>query len=77
MGIRRKGRLYWREGRGWYADLRDFRDVGGRREAMIAEGGDRATLDADEAGSILQARLEELKMLRAGRGAGEVPRLED
>lgn len=77
MGRRRGSRLYWREGRGWYADLREFADVGGRREAMIPEGPDRATVDADQAGAILQARLEELKALRAGREAGDDPRLEE
>lgn len=61
---RRKSRLYEREGRGWYADFRDYRDVGGKREAMIPEGERTATHDRDEAIAIVTARLKELKQLR-------------
>ncbi len=55
---RKKDRLYFREGRGWYADLRD---KSGRLEAMIPPGSRRATQDRDEASKILAARLKELE----------------
>lgn len=69
---RRRDRLYWREGRGWYADLRDFADVGGKREAMVPEGQRHATQDRDEAVRILTARVDELKELRRS-GANDRP----
>ena len=65
MARRRKGsRLYFREGRGYYADFRDFADAGGRREAMIPPGSNGATMERDDASTILAARLGELKSLR-------------
>ena len=49
MAKKRKTRLYYREGRGWYADLRDHSEVGGRREALKAPGPRFTTQDQDEA----------------------------
>ena len=68
MSKRNKSRVYWREGRGWYADLRDFADVGGKREAMKAECSRRATEDIDEANGIYLARKEQLQELRKNGG---------
>ena len=77
MARRKKDRFYLREGRGWYADLRDYSDVGGKREAMKPVGGDRATEDRDEAVTLLVERLKELDALRVGQGAREDPSLLD
>lgn len=55
------GRLYFREGRGYYMDLRD---LGGGQKACVPEGKRRATTDEDEATAIVAKRVEEL---RAGR----------
>jgi len=56
-------RLYQKGGR-WYADLREYRDVGGRLLALIPPGAARATEDADLAMRLLLAELERLKGLR-------------
>lgn len=76
---RKTKRLYFRPERGWYADLRDYRRLGGRREAMIPPGARRATQDYDEAVRLLTRRLEALEELqRTGVGApGREPRLAD
>ena len=63
MPRKRKSRIYWRNGRAW-ADLRDFADVGGKREALKPEGESQATTDADEAAKLLADRLEELEEAR-------------
>lgn len=55
---RGRDRLYWREGRGWYMDLRD---LGGGQKACVPEGGRGATEDRDEATKILSNRIEALK----------------
>lgn len=74
---RQRDRLYYREGRGWYGDFRDFADVGGKREAMIAAGRQNPTEDRDEASGLVTQRLEALKDRRE-RGAGaENPTLRD
>src|SRR6266849_1481059 len=42
----KKSRIYWRERGGTkraYADLRDYADVGGGREALVAEGDRKST----------------------------------
>ena len=44
---RQRDRLYYREGRGWYGDFRDFADVGGKREAMIPTGRQNPTQDRE------------------------------
>ena len=46
---RQRDRLYYREGRGWYADLRDFADGGGKQQAMIPVGRPNPTQDRDQA----------------------------
>lgn len=65
-----KSRLYWRsrggQGRAW-ADFRDYADVGGRQEALVAPGERMATSDPDVAQALLFARLKELDGLRRGR----------
>ena len=64
-------RLYTRNRGGvdrYYADFRDYADVGGRQEALIAPGEKRATTDPDVAAKLLGERLGELERLRRGRG---------
>ena len=68
MTRRREGRLYQR-GTRYYADFRDYAEVGGKQEALIPRGRSRATEDRDEATELLAARLRDLK---AGRKRGEV-----
>ena len=58
---RRRSRLYFREGRGWYAD---YRDVGGGQQALIPAGERNATQDIDQANALAAARLAELKEKR-------------
>lgn len=53
----------------YYADFRDFDDVGGGYEALRPEGQGWATDDPDEAAQLLAARLAELEEKRA-RGLG-------
>ena len=70
MRRRRETRIYWRDQGGErraYADFRDFHDVGGRREALVASGESAATTDPREAESLMARRLEELKALRQGK----------
>jgi hypothetical protein len=66
-----KPKIYWRERGGGvrraYADLRDYADVGGGREALIARGEKLATADATTAQVLLARRLEQLDGLRRGR----------
>ena len=75
MSTRR--RIYWRERGGTrraYADLRDYADVGGGREALIARGEKLGTTDATTAQVLLARRLEELDGARRGRTLhGETP----
>lgn len=60
-------RMYYREGRGWYADYRNFADVGGGQEALIPEGSRHATHDHNQATLIYARRLQELQDLRSGK----------
>lgn len=63
-------RLYTRHQGGalrYYADFRDFSDVGGARESLKAPGTHRATDDPAVAEALLTARLAELKKLRRDR----------
>lgn len=55
-------RLYYRDGRGFYMDLRD---LGAGRKACVPKGKRSATKDRDEATAILSAKLDELKQGRA------------
>lgn len=66
-----KDRLYWREGRGWYMDLRD---LGHGQKACIPEGKRSATKDRDKASAILGAALEEIEE-GAAEDDAEDPRL--
>ena len=65
---RRRDRLYQKRGR-YYADLRDFADVGGRLEAMKPRGSQYGTDDRDVATRVLAERTEELEKMREGRGS--------
>ncbi len=56
----------------YYADFRDFRDVGGDQEALIAPGERTATTDAKQAKELVEARLAALEELRAKLPAGPV-----
>lgn len=66
MSARKRDRLYWKDGRCW-ADFRDYADVGGRREALVAPGTTFATQDQDLARVLLARRLEALDGKRRGR----------
>lgn len=62
-------RIYWRErggARRAYADLRDYADVGGGREALVAPDEKLATSDETTAQVLLARRLEELDGARRG-----------
>ena len=66
----KKSRIYWRERGGTrraYADVRDYADVGGGREALVAEGEKLATADETTAQVLLARRLEQLDAARRGR----------
>jgi hypothetical protein len=52
---RRQGRVYWRDRAGTrraYADFRDYADVGGKLEPLIAPGERFATTDSDVAAKL-------------------------
>jgi hypothetical protein len=67
---KRKSRVYWREQggtrRAWF-DGRDYRDVGGVREPLVAPGERFATTDSDVAGKLAAERLAELETARRRR----------
>lgn len=63
MPKRRTSRTFLR-GKRWWADFRDFADVGGGREALVPDGETFATDDADVATKLASARVEELEELR-------------
>ncbi len=66
----RKTRVYTRQRGGvsrHYADFRDYADVGGRQEALIAPREHAATRDPDVAQKLATARLEELERVRRNR----------
>lgn len=67
--MRRKthARMYHRADRGWYADFRNFAEVGGGQEALIPDGTRRATHDQAQAALIFARRLQELSDLRSGK----------
>lgn len=60
------GRLYQKRTR-WYADFRDFADVGGKLEAMIPDGSRSATEDRDVAERLAGERLEELQQKKRSK----------
>lgn len=53
----------------YYADFRDFADVGGRQEPLVATGERYATTDYEEAKRLAKARLKELEDKRANATA--------
>jgi integrase len=61
-----KSRLF-RRGDRWWADLRAFNDVGGRREPLVAQGQRVATTDRTVAEPLLSDRLKELQERRRNR----------
>jgi integrase len=69
--MRSRTRIYWRERGGGilraYADLREYADVGGRREPLVARGEKLATSDAATAQVLLGRRIEQLDGMRRGR----------
>ena len=71
MPKKSKTRIYWRGGRA-YGDFRDFADVGGGQERLVAPGARLATTDPDAAAQLLAARLKELEGKRAKQDRGEV-----
>jgi hypothetical protein len=61
---RRRGRVYWRDRAGTrraYADFRDYADVGGKLEPLIAPGERFATTDSDVAAKLGRDRFAELE----------------
>jgi len=67
--MRTRTPIYWRERGGVrraYADLREYADVGGKREALVASGEKLATSDPTTAQVLLARRLEQLDGLRRG-----------
>lgn len=63
MPRRRADRLYQKRGR-WYADFRDFKDVGGRQLPLIVPGTPHATEDRDIAARLMLGELARLQELR-------------
>ena len=62
--------IYWRDRGGVlraYADVRGYRDVGGRKEPLVAPGEKLATGDPATAQVLLARGLEQLDALRRGR----------
>jgi integrase len=67
---RRRSGVYWRLRGGAkraYGDFRDYADVGGHQEALIAPGERLATTDPDVADLLATSRLRDLDALRRGR----------
>lgn len=64
-------RMYPRDDRGgacrYYADLRAYADVGGKREALVAAGEKLATTDPAIAQQLLARRIKDLDARRRGR----------
>ncbi len=68
--MRSRRQIYWRERGGVrraYADLREYADVSGKREALVAAGEKLATSDSATAQVLLARRIEQLDALRRGR----------
>jgi hypothetical protein len=67
---RRKSRVYWRDqggGRRAWFDGRDYADVGGKLEPLVARGERYATTDPDVATRLASDRLAELESARRCR----------
>jgi integrase len=68
--MRTRTHIYWRDRGGVrraYADLREYADVGGGREPLVAPAEKLATSDPATAQVLLARRLEQLDGLRRGR----------
>lgn len=65
--MKARSRIYWRERGGERRAYADFRDMGGGREALIAEGDTRATTDPVIAETLVAARLAELQERKRDR----------
>jgi integrase len=67
---KRRSRIYWRdrggERRAWF-DGRDFQDVGGKLEPLVAAGERLATTDPDVATRLASERLDQLEAARKRR----------
>lgn len=61
MAKNKKGRVYWRNQGGIARAYGDFRDVGGKQEALIPKGETRATSDPVVAQKLVGDRLAELQ----------------
>jgi integrase len=71
MRKRRRSRIYTRsQGAAprYWADFRDYADVGGKLEPLVAPGQRLATTDATEAALLLADRLKELDGIRRNGG---------
>jgi integrase len=68
---RPKSRIYWRERGGNRRAYADFRDIGGKRIPLVADGDKRATTDSLLAEQIAAKRLEELMAGKREREAGK------
>jgi hypothetical protein len=55
--------IFWRNGRA-YADLRAYKEVGGRKEALASRGSTWGTRDPDIALGLFEGRLAELQTRR-------------
>lgn len=55
--------IFWRNGRA-YADLRAYKDVGGKKEALASRGSTWGTKDPDIALLLFEARLTDLRARR-------------
>jgi integrase len=71
MPKKSKTRIYWRGGRA-YGDFRDFADVGGGQERLVAPGARLATADPDVAAQLLSDRLKALEKKRSDLERGTV-----
>ena len=67
MPKKRTSRLY-RRGQRFWADFRDYADVGGDRERLVTHGESYATEDPDVAAKLVTERVQELKRLRERSG---------
>lgn len=67
MPRKRTARLYWREQGGRRRAYGDFRDLGGGREALVADGERLATTDPVIAEALIAKRLGELQESRRDR----------
>lgn len=75
---RTRQRIYWREQGGAKRAYADFRDLGGKREALRLPGAKRATTDAEVAEALYSKRVGALLRQRAVSGvreANDLPRV--